>query len=471
MKTLKRFSFVIGCIFALTSASAQNSLIGKIQGSWSGPLKVQGIELRLVFNISAGVNDSLTITLDSPDQGAKGIETSRVVATSDSLLVEVKSLRGKYSGRFNKEYTTLSGQWKQGGFVLPLELKHTVEAFKLNRPQEPVPPYPYKEEEVTFRNEKAGIDFSGTLTTPLTGDHFPAVVLITGSGPQNRNEEMMGHKPFMVIADWLTKQGIVVLRYDDRGVGKSGGKFSDATSFDFADDAEAGFNFLRKHPGVDSARCGLIGHSEGGLIAPVIAARRNDVGFIVLLAGPGLTGEQIVLLQSELISKAEGVPEKDIAADSKLNKDIFSVLRKTSDNGKASIKIAKLLNDYNRIHASDSIADTSLKAQTEVQIKTMTSPWFRTFLVFNPTDYLSKVKCPVLAMNGELDLQVPYSENLQAIERALIFGGNSVYKVEGLPGLNHLFQHAIKGSPSEYGKIEETFAPEALTMISSWINK
>lgn len=470
---MRKFTFLaFGLLFMAGSVLAQTgSLLKKIQGSWAGPLKVQGIELRLVFNISIGSNDSITVTLDSPDQGAKGIPTSKVSVSSDSLTIEVRSLKGLFCGKFNLDYTLLSGQWKQGGFELPLLLSHSVESFKLNRPQEPVPPYPYREEEVTFSNKKAGIELAGTLTIPQSGGPFPAVILITGSGPQNRNEELMGHKPFLVLADWLTRQGIAVLRYDDRGVGKSGGKFSDATSFDFADDAEAGFDFLKQFPGIDTGRCGIIGHSEGGLIAPVIASRRADVDFIVLLAGPGLTGEQIVLLQSELISKADGMADENIEADLKLNKEIFSVLRKTRDNEKASLKITKLLNDYNQVYGSDTISASSKKTQTEAQVKTLTSPWFRTFLKFNPIDYLSKVKCPLLAMNGELDLQVPATENLQAIERALIFGGNSNYKIEGLPGLNHLFQHAISGSPSEYGKIEETFAPEALTMISAWINR
>jgi uncharacterized protein len=385
--------------------------------------------------------------------------------------VEVKALRGVFTGRFNQDYTKLTGQWRQAGMVLPLELNHSAEAFRLNRPQEPVPPFPYKTEDVTFRNERSGIEFAGTLTTPSTGTNFPAVLLITGSGPQNRDEELMGHKPFLVLADWLTRQGIAVLRYDDRGVGKSGGTFDGATTFDFADDAEAGFDFLRRVPGINTGRCGLIGHSEGGMIAPVIASCRGDVDFIVLLAGPGLTGEEIVMLQSERISRAEGMAEKDIKADLKLQKEIYNVLKKTTDNEIAGTKITRLLNHYNRAHAADSVSDTSLQMQTAMQVRTMTSNWFRTFLKFNPTEYLERVKCPVLAMNGELDLQVPCTENLEAIERALIFGGNPDGKTEALPGLNHLFQHATTGSPSEYGKIEETFAPAALTMISSWINQ
>lgn len=464
--------FLTVFIFSWSGISGQTAgYMAKIQGSWSGPLKVQGIELRLVFNLTIGDNDSLTVTLDSPDQGAKGIATSRVVATPDSLRVEVKSLRGVYLGRFSEDYTRLMGQWKQGGFVLPLELTHKAGPFVLNRPQEPSPPYPYHVEEILFRNEKAGIELAGTFTTPSSGVNFPAVVLISGSGMQNRDEELMGHKPFLVLSDWLTRQGIAVLRYDDRGAGKSGGTFPGATSFDFADDAEAAFNFLKKQPGVDTNRCGIIGHSEGGLIAPVIASRRGDVDFIVLLAGPGLTGEQIIMLQSELISRAEGVNEKDIKADQKLQKEIYSVLKKTTDDTLAGKKITRLLNQYNSGRKSDTLPDTTLRMQTEMQVQTMTSPWFRCFLTFNPTEYLEKVKCKVLAMNGELDLQVPCTENLQAIERALIFGGNPNYRIEALPGLNHLFQHATTGSPSEYGRIEETFAPEALTMISSWINE
>ncbi len=468
---LKIFSLVTVCLMFLVQATAQNAINGKIPGSWSGPLKVNGVEIRLVLNISMGTADSLTATLDSPDQGAKGIPTSKVAFRNDSLRVEVKSIRGIYTGRFNPEFTTLTGLWKQGAYSLPLVLTHSAETFKLNRPQEPVPPLPYLEEEVSFRNVKAGIELAGTLTMPSTGGPFPAVVLITGSGPQNRNEELMGHKPFLVIADWLTRQGIAVLRYDDRGIGRSGGTFSGSTTFDFADDAEAGFDFLRQHKNIDTSRCGFIGHSEGGLIAPLIASRRTDVKYIILLAGPGLSGDEIILMQTDLISRAEGMTDKQILPSLRLTKDIFSVLRKTSDDQKAEVKITKLMKDYNLKYGGDSVPDTSASASIATQVKTMISPWFRTFIRFNPTDYLSKVKCPVLAMNGELDLQVPPKENLQAIERALVFGGNATYRIEELPGLNHLFQHAIKGSPSEYGKIEETFAPEVLTMISSWINK
>jgi len=453
----------------MTVSGQGNDMLKKISGSWMGNIKIQSVELPLVMNISAGPTDSLTITFDSPSQGVKGIATSKVRYDTDSIIVEVKSIASIFLGKFNAVYDTIFGTWKQSGFSFPLSMTRQEKEFSLKRPQEPKPPYPYDTSNVVFTNNKDGIDLAGTLTTPRSGRPFPAVILLTGSGPQNRNEELLGHKPFLVIADWLTRQGIAVLRYDDRGVGKSGGDFSTATTFDFETDAEAALDFLKNRAGVDTNKIGFIGHSEGGMIAPVVASRRNDVAFIVLMAGPGLTGEQILYLQSALISKVERIDEKTIKINEKLNKDIYTVLKKNKDNAKAEQKIRKLFASFEKKHAADSGYQPLPEAQLAAQIKTTTSPWFRCFLTFDPVEYLSMVKCPVLAINGELDLQVPPEENLLAIEKALIFGGNSNYEIKKFPGLNHLFQTAKTGSPTEYSKIEETIAPVALETISAWI--
>ena len=339
----------------------------------------------------------------------------------------------------------------------------------LNRPQEPKPPFPYRSEEVTFKNNAAGIVLAGTLTLPEKDGRYPVAVLITGSGPQNRDEALMGHKPFLVLADWLTRQGIAVLRYDDRGVAKSGGDINPATTFDFATDAEAALEFLKNRKEIDSTKIGFIGHSEGGIIAPIIASRRHDVAFVVLMAGPGITGEQILLLQPALISKAEGQDEKSINANNKLSRDIYSVLKKNHDNAIAEKKLRRLIADSDKKNARDTSYHRLSEQEIKGQIKSLTSPWFRCFLTLNPEEFLSKVTCPLLAIAGSLDLQVPPEEDLHAIEKAMIFAGNSHYRVEEFPGLNHLFQHATTGSPAEYPKIEETISPEVLDMIGKWI--
>jgi len=456
-------------IIQLTAYGQGSTTLKRLSGSWMGNIKIQTIELPIIMKVSVSSGDSMTVTFDSPSQGAKDIPTSRLVSSEDSIIVEVKSIASIFTGKLSINNDSISGNWKQSGFSFPLTFTRIEKKFVLNRPQEPRPPFPYDCVDVEFKNKKDGIDLAGTLTIPGSAGPFPAVILLTGSGPQNRDEELLGHKPFMVLAGWLTRQGIVVFRYDDRGTGKSGGVFPGATTFDFANDAGAALDFLKQRGEVDTTKIGFIGHSEGGMIAPVIASRRNDVAFIVLMAGPGLTGEQILLLQSALISKAEGMDEKNIKANEKLSKDIYTVLKKNKDNARAEQKIRRLFAGFDKKHAADSGHHPMPETQVDAQVKTIISPWFRCFLTFDPVDYLSNVKCPVLAINGELDLQVPPEENLQAIEKALIFGGNPNYEIKELKGLNHLFQTAKTGSPTEYSKIGETIAPVALETISNWI--
>jgi uncharacterized protein len=454
------------------SALAQDKpSASKITGSWVGGLKIQGITLTLVMNVKTNGKDSLTVTFDSPDQGAHGIPTSSVMVTTDSLIVGVKSIMGRYLGRFTRDYSVLEGRWKQGSLDLPLDLEHRNEVFKRERPQEPVPPFPYITEDVSFPNSKAGILLAGTLTIPGKGKGYPAVILITGSGPQNRDEELMGHKPFLVLADYLSRNGIEVLRFDDRGIGKSGGKFTTATTFDFAGDAEAALDYLKSRPEIDTAKLGLIGHSEGGIIAPIIASERKDVDFIILMAGTGVTGEKILITQAASIQRADSTDETDIKKGEKINQKVYDILKKNSDNDKAIRLIRKLFQKENEAARKKGSADTMSAASIENSLKTVTSPWFRTFLTLDPQDYLRKVHCYLLAINGDKDLQVDSKINLPAIEKALIFGGNSKYTIEEIPGANHLFQTAKTGSPSEYGTIEETIQPAVLELISSWILK
>jgi pimeloyl-ACP methyl ester carboxylesterase len=299
---------------------------------------------------------------------------------------------------------------------------------------------------------------------------FPAVVLISGSGPQNRDEELMGHKPFLVLSDYLTRNGIAVLRYDDRGTGKSKGIFSKGTSFDFSNDAEAAFNYLLTRKEIISNKIGIMGHSEGGLIAPMIAARNKNVGFIVLLAGTGLPGDQIMLLQQELIARADGSTEADIQKTKRVNKAVFDIVRKNENQTNLNAELsAYLKNELEKDTALSKSIGMSVDDYIKSTLKQIASPWFQYFLKYDPQPVLTQVKCPVLAINGEKDLQVPPKEDLAAIKKALKKGGNKNFVTKELPGLNHLFQECKTGSPEEYGDIEQTFSPLALQEILQWI--
>jgi uncharacterized protein len=468
---LQRAILFLLILISMSGFSQSRQIINKIKGSWSGSLKAGPVELTVVINITTNENDSLIVTIDSPDQSVKGIATSRVRVTSDSLIVKSKALRATYKGVFGSDFTEVKGIWIQAFNDFPLTLHHSFEKYSVNRPQEPKPPYPYNEKEVVFKNEKAGIDLAGTLTLPEKGGSFPAVILITGSGAQNRDEEMMGHKPFLLLADYLTRRGIAVLRFDDRGFGKSTGIFSTATTLDFASDAMAAFDFLKKQKEIDTTRIGLAGHSEGGLIAPIVASQQKDVAFIVLLAGQGVTGEQILLLQTELLNRKAGLTEHDIAFETKLRTKIYKAIRKNSDNEKVSKQIKLILKSAKKKNPAGNGLVQIKDQQADLFIQQSTTPWFRMFIVLDPVEYLSHTKCPVLALNGSLDIQVPAKENLQAIEKAMIFGGNPDYTIEEVPAANHLFQHATTGAIDEYGKIEETMSPEVLEKIADWISK
>jgi uncharacterized protein len=440
-----------------------------IAGSWIGTLNAMGQKLRIVFHIEQMSDTAFSATLDSPDQGVKGIPVPEARWDGKSLVLGVPSIMGKYEGKRTTD-TTIAGSWSQGGMSLPLELARTTQVAELRRPQKPVKPYPYVDEDVTFENASAGITLAGTLTKPRSTTPPPCAVMITGSGPQDRNESLFGHDPFHVIADYLTRHGMAVLRFDDRGVGKSKGVFSTATTEDFATDVLAAVSYLRSREDIDPGRIGLIGHSEGGLIAPMVASRTKDVAFMVLLAGTGLPGEEILYLQQELISRANGASEEEIRNDRAMQSSIYDILKSGADTSVIARKVREVYRE--RIAAlPDSVRAQSQQPEAimERQVGTLVSPWFMRFLVLDPKTYLRKVTCPVMAINGELDLQVPWKQNLAAIEEALKEGGNPDVTTSMLPGLNHLFQTATTGSPSEYGTIEETFSPKALDAIEGWL--
>ncbi len=451
-------------------AQEQDTSEISIEGIWEGKLKVPGSELRIVFKISKNSDGTLTATLDSPDQGVTGIPVEEIIFKDNTLRLEVKSAGAVFEGKVSEDFLVIEGEWKQSGQTLPLTVKRVDKAVEILRPQVPKKPYPYIEEELVYENKEAGITLAGTLTLPPGKGPSPVVLLISGSGPQDRNETIYNHRPFLVLADYLTRQGIAVLRVDDRGVGKSTGDFSQATSEDFASDVLAGIEYLKTRKEINLEQIGLIGHSEGGLIAPMVAVKSSDVAFIILMAGTGLTGEEILYLQGALIYRAMGVSEEDIIKNRQFNEKIFSLVKEEKDKKTIEEKLRQMfMDDWAELNEEEKSRIGDPEVFLKAQLQSLLSPWLKFFLTYNPKPTLSKVKCPVLAINGEKDLQVPPKENLSAIEEALVAGGNKNFIIKELPGLNHLFQTAQTGLPDEYVKIEETISPVALKIISDWI--
>lgn len=431
-----------------------------IDGAWMGTLDLGAAKLRLVFHI-VNTEDGLTATLDSPDQSANGIPTTSVTRDGASLKIEAKNIGGVFEGKIAADLSSIDGTFTQMGASHPLLLKRVKDQaeLELKRPQVPTKPYPYREEEVTYHNNVQNVTLAATLTIPPGKGPFPGVVLITGSGPQDRDESLMGHKPFLILSDYLTRHGIVVLRADDRGTAKSTGNFGTATTADFATDTEAGINFLKTRPEVNPHKIGLIGHSEGGIIAPMIAARNKDVAFIVMMAGTGVPGDQVIAAQSEAIEIANGKSPEEARKDTEKDREIIALVETEKDPAVVEKKVREKL------------AGTVPEAQIGVEIQRATSPWARYFLTYDPTTALRKVTCPVLVLNGSLDTQVLPDQNLPPIRKALQEAGNKHFEIDELQGLNHLFQTAKTGSPTEYAQIEETMSPVALEKISTWIQK
>lgn len=460
---------------SLLAQDAESPTGKGLEGKWLGTLtiKIEALKvdqkLRLLVHLEKK-KDGYTGTLDSIDQGAKGIKIDTIEFKDGNVKMVWKALGASFEGKLNKEATTLTGTWKQGGLNLPLAMERTTAEPKLARPQEPKKPYPYREEEVTFENRQDKVKLAGTLTLPKGEGPFPAAVLISGSGPQDRDETILGHKPFLVLADHLTRQGIAVLRFDDRGVGGSTGSTLDSTVVDHVGDALAAVAFLRTRKEIDGTKIGLIGHSEGGIVAPLAATKSSDVAFVVMLAGSGLPGEQILYLQGRALLKVLGASDEVAKAQNALQKVIFDLLRQEKDNAVAKKKIVAAVKEHVEKLPEDFRKEVSKQLSVlDAQLQMVTTKWFRHFIDHDPRAALRQLKCPTLVLVGELDVQVPPKENLQAIRECLKEAGNKDATIRELPGLNHLFQRAKTGSVTEYSSIEETFNPEALRLISNWI--
>ncbi len=429
------------------------------EGKWFGQMNVMGNKMRMMIHLSKDQKGNLKGNFHSISQGGQAIPIDKITFEKENALFQIERINGTYKGKII-DHKHIEGKWSQNGMEFTLNLEKVKKIPGLNRPQHPKPPFPYNQEEVTYQNKQAGATLAGTLSLPNSKEKFPVVLLITGSGPQDRDETVMEHKPFLVLADHLTRKGIAVLRVDDRGIGKSTGPVKDLTSKDFAEDVKAGVEFLKKHPRINPKQIGLAGHSEGGMIAPMVAAQDPDIAFIILMAAPGMKGIDLLYQQRIAIFKSMGItgdfPKQRAETNRKMDQAVIDA--EPLENAKETIR---------KIATESGLPPIMAKGI----IRQMVNHWFKFFLQYDPIPTLKKVKCPVLAINGEKDVQVVAAPNLKAIQEALTQSGNKNVTIKSFPNLNHLFQTAKTGAVNEYMNIEETFAPAALETISQWLLK
>jgi pimeloyl-ACP methyl ester carboxylesterase len=446
---------LIAAALALPGLAHAQSTAPSATGDWYGTLNA-GAKVPLVAHIRADG----TASLDSPTQGAKDLP---LAATLNGKAVTLVLTRppASFVGQLSDDGKTLAGQWIQGGTGLPLTLHRDAPAAQAapNRPQTPKPPFPYRAEEVAYVNPASGLKLAGTLTLPPGPGPFPVALLITGSGTQDRDETVFDHKPYLLLADRLTREGVAVLRVDDRGAGGSEAGPATVTSADFATDVAAGVAFLRGRKDIDPARVGLIGHSEGGLIAPLVAAKDPKIAFLVLLSAPGVDGRTLMLSQNRAMAVASGATPEQVETMLKAKAAWFDAIRDAPDDAVARARLTAVI-DQQGVPAD---------SPSRPQILSLASPWWRYSLNIHPEVALRQVKVPVLAIGGSKDLQAPAAENLAAIKAALAADKNVT--VREIPDLNHLLQTARTGLPSEYPEIEETTAPAALNLIVDWTVK
>ena len=440
------------------------TIFASITGDWHGALNPGFSEITLVLHIESDSSGTLIGKIDTLEYDLVNVPVTVIAFENEELRFLLKG-QSFYQGILNSENTEIVGLFTQRGEQHQLVFKRGKKQF--NRPQEPKRPYPYLEEEVRFYNQE--IVLSGILTLPDTERRCPAMILIAGSGPNDRDETVFDHKPFFVLADYLTRKGIAVLRFDKRGVNHSTGSYETATSLDFASDVLAGIDYLKTRKEI--GRIGLIGHSEGGLIAPIVAAKSLDVACIVLMAGTGVNGEEILYKQAELIQREDGVLEKDIQRDLSLRKNLVAILKNEADPVLVDSHLRIAIADYLLLSKNTPVSCIEFTHSNVDEIcKWLNTPWVRFFLTYEPSVSLEQIAIPVLAINGALDVQVASSQNLPKIEQALRNAGNKQYKIQEFPGLNHLFQTCETGSIAEYKEIEETISPEVLHVIAEWVN-
>lgn len=451
-------------------APAPKPVIEGLDGVWVGTIERNGVSLRQVLNVRT-VEQGTFALYSSPDQMANGLPVSDLTRDGQAVTLSVMRGMAKFAGTRSDDGTRLAGT-----FTSPVQPDMAVTFTRAteeqiaarrnpNRPQEPKAPLPYRVEEVAFDNPAfADVHLAGTLTVPQGEGPFPAAIMITGSGPQDRDETLLGHKPFAVIADHLTRNGIAVLRFDDRGVGRSTGNYGEATSADLATDANAAFAYLAARPEIRRDAIGMIGHSEGGMIAPIAMASNDAVAYLVSLAGPGTDLIHLMLSQRRLLGTQMGMSEDELSRAEPVMRAVFEA-QSAAETPEAGYEAAMA------VMTPEAKVAVGMTAEMDgaLLVRQVSGPWFQYFMKYDPVPNWTRISVPVLALNGSLDLQVPAQENLAAIRAAL--AGNPDVTVVELEGLNHLFQTARTGAIGEYRDIEETFSPRALELMASWINE
>jgi pimeloyl-ACP methyl ester carboxylesterase len=423
-----------------------------------GTIKESTINTRVVFNLVRANDGELSGTVDVPDEGAIALPLDRCEVHGRHVDLGATQLGATFSGDLSDDGTRLSGIITLPAETLSVVLHKQSGPLDYRRPQDPVLPYPYHHRDVSFDGGAPGVTLAGTLTWPPGAGPFRTAILIAGSGPNNRDEQLMNHRPFLVLADALTRAGIATLRYDKRGVGGSTGDYAAATSFDFAADARAAVRYLQAQGDFSVERLGFVGHSEGGLIGPLAAEGNPEVSFLVLLAAPAIRGDEILISQMVAIGTLQGMGETALATNEALFRRIYACYFATTEVDELRRQLRVLL------------AEAGAKGvDLQNQVAELSTPWMRAFVVHDPAPILARTRIPVLALTGGLDRQVLPGLNVPVMLKALQDAGNTQATVVALPGLNHLFQHATTGAPSEYGSLAETMSPEVLTQVGGWI--
>lgn len=464
-RTIAQLAALLPLTVVPTRTHAQQPPVVRAVGTWAGLLTVGAATMRLQLTIRRDSAGRLAGVMKAIDQG--GVEVPATVeARGDTVSFVIPAQRVTYSGAMNAAGDSIRGTLVQGQ-SLPLTFVRSLSGEPFGRRQEPIPPFPYQTKDVTFASAP-GVRLAGTIDIPQGKGPFPTVVFVTGSGPQDRDEAIMGHRPFLVIADYLARHGIASLRYDDRGTAKSTGDFASSTTADFATDAEAAVHLLKDMPQLAST-IGILGHSEGGLIGPMVAVRSRDVGFLVMLAGPGVPGDSLTMLQIHVADSTAGASSDRLHDALRVNRMMYTAVRDARDSADAVKRLEAAKTDILASIPQD--RRDAASRELDQSIARLVSPWMRYFLKYDTRSTLRQVHIPVLALGGSLDTQVPAAENLAGVDAALKAAENRDYRVVELPGLNHLFQTAKTGLSTEYASIDETIAPQVLDMIASWINQ
>lgn len=466
---MKKLTLILSALLLCTTLSAQLNFIG----SWTGTLN-GARDLKVGFNIT---NDGeLKATLDVPVQGVQDMPCSGIRISNDSIFISMKAIKGEFIGTL-VDVNKIDGLWSQNAITVELDMERTEGKLQLNRPQTPKPPYTYNSENVGFFSSNKGMKFGGTITSPKDDDKHPAIILISGSGAQNRDEELFQHKPFAVVADYLTKRGYVVLRVDDRGVGNTGGDRTNATTADYADDVREVVEYLKTRKEVDKKKIGLYGHSEGAAIAQIVAAGNKDIDFIILMAGPGVSGVELMTEQSVATVVSMGLKEEAAKQYGVLYKGIVSNIIKSKSRDEAGDNVYKILDnwientDESTVLMTTGIEDSTSKSIFARQfIDAVWNKWMMYFLQYDPQPYLEKMNCKVLALNGDKDIQVISRTNLEGMVKALDKSKVKTKSIREIEGVNHLFQECTLCTVQEYGQLEQTIKPEVLDIVGDWLD-